>query len=185
MIGPSVDSGQMAWADEPPAPPSGRHESQGSGQQVRSAVVCDLADKGPLLCGCQVGLRQEEWLGIGVEPAGRGGRNPCPLSLLLWGWRRLLHEAGSPRAGRWGGEAVGCPRPQGTIRGPRQPGSRAFSSPSPCSREPSGPAVKPVNYSQGLSSPWWAGEGGRAPSPTSGKLDPTQEAVGGGLGPCQ
>lgn len=145
--------------------------------RVVPAVECDLADKGLLLCGCQAGLRQEGCLGIGVGPAGRGGRNPRPLSLLFRGVETPAPQGwiqqGAGEGKLWA--SLGC-RAQSEDPGSLAPESAAPHH--PCSRAPSGPAVKPVNYSQGLSSPWWAGEGGRAPSLTSGKLDPTQGGSG-------
>lgn len=88
---------------------------------------------------------------------------------------------GTPGQGTGEGRGSDCPGPQGAIG---EPGGPAPETAAPHSREPP-PAVKPVNYSQGLSSPWRAGEGGRKgwfPAPPVGNLIPPREAVGG-LGP--
>lgn len=70
----------------------------------------------------------------------------------------------------WEWDSLGS---QGPIRGPPQPSPEAEA---PCSLEPPRPATKLVNYSQGLSSLWGVGEGGRVPSVGNSILP--REAVG-------
>lgn len=127
-----------------------------------------------------------------MGPAGRVGKGQCPLSLLLRG-DSCSPRLETPGQGTGDRRGSGCPTPQGTIRGPRQPGSRGCGSlPPTLARRLSLAHSLSCSLSSLLSLQACceacelftraqlppAGEGGRAPSPTSGKLDPAQGGCG-------
>lgn len=140
------------------------------------AAVCELADKKVLLCGCQAGPRQEgvagNWSGAcwlseanAHIASSLGGRDSCSPRL------------GSQRLGMERAEAQASRDHRAQSRGP---GSLAVEAVAPGfhSREPPGPVVKLSELFTRAQLSLPVGKGGRAPRPSSEKLDTTWGGCG-------